>query len=479
MTLIHLRVSDAETQKPVPVRIRIADLLGNSFHPLGRQQFFLTQPHIAVGGQVACEDKKYYYIDGACEIDLPPGVYNIEITKGERFYSVSKNIEITQGQAALRINIERKTNSPWLNWISGDARCHDLSYSAAVLEGSAEGLDLVHLLACENLVSGTDSVDVSRILDFSGQEIAFEKFGCTLFVNTLNHHPCLGTIGIIHSHRPVFPLVSSSSESPEIWSLVDWCRQGHRKNGLVTWVFDAANEYQGEALAALILNEIDLFEISNLSLGDNSPILFWYTLLNAGIKTKAVGASGKDSNAVFLGNPKTWARKQTLSDMPTHLSWLESARSGDSFFSVGPFLELTITKLTTLIEVQLIAHDLSPEDEIELVMDGKVITIDRDKSLASVVIVKNLDPREFAWVCGRVIRCNKNKPVVKAHTNPLFSTSAKSVVSLQKLEAIKKLEILWVNTEGWLSTLDLKEKKRVDQILGFLAEAKAKLASGN
>ena len=479
MTLIHLRVSDAETQKPVPVRIRVADLLGNSFHPLGRQQFFLTQPHIAVGGQVAFENKKYYYIDGACEIDLPAGVYNIEITKGERFHSVSKNIEITQGQAALRINIERKTNSPWLNWICGDARCHDLSYPAAVLEGSAEGLDLVHLLVRENILPGTDAVDVSRILDFSGQEIAFQKFGCSLFVNTLNHHPFLGTIGIIHSHRPVFPLVSSSSESPGIWSLVDWCRQGHRKNGLITWVFDAANEYQGEALAALILNEIDVFEISNLSLEDNSPILFWYTLLNAGIKTKAVGSSGKDSNAVFLGHPKTWARKQTLSDMPTHLSWLESARSGDSFFSVGPFLELSITKITTLIEVQLIAHDLSPEDEIELVIDGKVINIDWDKSLASVVIVKNLDPSEFAWVSGRVISSRNNKPAVRAHTNPLFSTSAKGEVGQQKLEAIKKLEILFDNTETWLRALLLKENKRVDQILEFITQAKAKLASGN
>ena len=479
MTLIHLRVSDAETQKPVPVRIRIADLLGNSFHPLGRQQFFLTQPHIAVGGQVAFENKKYYYIDGTCEIDLPAGVYNIEITKGERFHSVSKNIEITQGQAALRINIERKTNSPWLNWISGDARCHDLSYPAAVLEGSGEGLDLVHLLVRENILPGTDAVDVSRILDFSGQEIAFQKFGCSLFVNTLNHNPFLGTIGIIHSHRPVFPLVSSSSESPGIWSLVDWCRQGHRKNGLITWVFDAANEYQGEALAALILNEIDLFEISNLSLDDNSPVLFWYMLLNAGVKAKAVGASGKKSNAVFLGNPKTWTKRPSSSDSPAHLSWLEAVRKGDSFFSVGPFLELTIINLTPLIEIQLIAHDLSPEDEIELVIDGKATTIERDKSLTSVTIIRELDPSEFEWVCGRVISSNNNKRDLKAHTNPLFSSNWNSNFSQEKALAIKKLEILFINTETWLRTLGPNEKKRVDQILEILAEAKAKLACGN
>ena len=114
-----------------------------------------------------------------------------------------------------------------------------------------------------------------------------------------------------------------------------------------------------------------------------------------------------------------------------------------------------------------------------MVIDGKVINIDWDKSLASVVIVKNLDPSEFAWVSGRVISSRNNKPAVRAHTNPLFSTSAKGEVGQQKLEAIKKLEILFNNTETWLRTLLLKENKRVDQILEFITQAKAKLASGN
>jgi hypothetical protein len=61
----------------------------------------------------------------------------------------------------------------------------------------------------------------------------------------------------------------------------------------------------------------------------------------------------------------------------------------------------------------------------------------------------------------------------------LFSTSAKGEVGQQKLEAIKKLEILFDNTETWLRTLLLKENKRVDQILEFITQAKAKLASGN
>ena len=158
---------------------------------------------------------------------------------------------------------------------------------------------------------------------------------------------------------------------------------------------------------------------------------------------------------------------------------MEAVRKGDSFFSVGPFLDLTIINLTPFIEIQLIAHDLSPEDEIELVIDGKATTIERDKSLASVTIIRELAPSEFEWVCGRVISPNNNKRDLKAHTNPLFSSHRNSTFSQEKAFAIKKLEVLFINTETWLRTLGPNEKKRVDQILNILAEAKAKLACGN
>jgi hypothetical protein len=159
----------------------------------------------------------------------------------------------------------------------------------------------------------------------------------------------------------------------------------------------------------------------------------------------------------------------SLSDSPAHLSWLEAVRKGDSFFSVGPFLELTILNLTPLNKIQLIAHDLSPEDEIELVIDGKITTIERDKSSASVTIIRELDPSEFEWLCGRVISSHNNK----------FSCNRNSTASQEKAFAIKKIEVLFINTETWLRTLSPKEKKRVDQILDILAEAKAKLACGN
>ena len=99
--------------------------------------------------------------------------------------------------------------------------------------------------------------------------------------------------------------------------------------------------------------------------------------------------------------------------------------------------------------------------------------------MASLTIIRELDPSEFDWVCARVISSQNNKPDLKAHTNPLFSTNRNSTFCQEKAFAIKKLEALFINTETWLRKLGPKEKKRVDQILEILAEAKAKLACGN
>lgn len=481
MTLIHLRVSDSATQKAIPVRIRISDIDGNSYAPLGRQENFPPIAHHAVGGQVILGEKKYYYIDGACEIDLQPGFYNFEVFKGERFHGFCKSVEIKQGQAALRIIIEKKSNSIWSDLISGDARCHGLSWAASVLEGAAEGLDIVHSLAREVKIPGSGISDSTDILDFSGQEVAYEKFGCTLFVNTLNHNFFLGAISIIHSHRPVFPLSSNLTDSSNLWSVIDWCRQGHRKNGLVTWVFDPANEFQGEALAALVLKEIDLVEISSLSLGENSQILFWYRLLDAGLKVNSVGASGKENNNVLLGHPKTWCKNSREIGALLHLTWLESVRKGDSFFSNGPFIDIQIENKGSSGKISLVAIDVLPTDHIELVINGEIIPVKRDENRDQIQTEIELDLTNYQWICARIISSENGKILVRAHTNPRFNIvkSNNSMQNQRKFVAIKGLLPHFENTEAWLNSPKIKDQKRVPQILGSIAEAKAILASGN
>src|SRR5436305_394327 len=72
------------------------------------------------------------------------------------------------------------------------------------------------------------------LLAFSGTRAALEAPGCAVAVNTLNAHPTLGTVGLLNSHRPVYPLRFGAPGADD-WSVADWCDQCHRKAGLVTW----------------------------------------------------------------------------------------------------------------------------------------------------------------------------------------------------------------------------------------------------
>jgi len=292
-----------------------------------------------------------------------------------------------------------------------------------VLEGVAEKLDIVYLLVFEKIQSDNSPADISKVLDFSGQEVSYQKYGCSLFVNTLNQHPILGSISILHSHRPVFPLASGTLESPKLWSVVDWCRQGHRKKGLITCVYDLDNKFQGEVLAAMILGEIDLFEISDLGLNENSQLEFWYNLLNAEVYLSIVGASGKDSNCKVLGQVKTWCKKNESSGDSVHLSWLESAQVGNSFISSGSFLEIKVQTDSQFLEIEVNAADLNLLDELEIVFESKVIPLAWDKKGREVNLIHRVSQVEFSWICARVVSRDSRRPEIKAHTNPIFGVT--------------------------------------------------------
>src|SRR5262249_45861551 len=146
------------------------------------------------------------------------------------------------GQLSLRFAVERWADMRADGWLSADTRAR-LSPHTAVLEGAAEGLDIVNVLA-----DGTPD-----LLPFSGGAPALERHGCAAVVNPLNAHPVLGTLALLDCHRVVYPL-RFGGDLADDWSLADWCDQCHRKRGLVVWpdlprLTD--DRPQAEALAAL------------------------------------------------------------------------------------------------------------------------------------------------------------------------------------------------------------------------------------
>ncbi|HEX4613084.1 MAG TPA: hypothetical protein VH092_33145, partial [Urbifossiella sp.] len=371
MLTVHLRVNDAATGRPTPARVRVSGPDGTHYAPLGRFADFPAGVNEDVGGGLRLGREAWFSIDGACEIPLPAGTpIRVQAAKGPEYLPLDTTVTLGPGQMALRFAVERWHDRKVDGWVSGDARCHFLTPHAALREAAAEDLDVVNLLAKVQpypSIDGTAYRTVPNLAAFSGQAPALEADGRLVAVNTLNAHPALGTVGLLHSHRPVFTL-TFGGEDPDDWGVCDWCDQCHRKGGLAVWV-EAFQRHAGlvggEGLVAALLGGIDAIEVTG---GVRSAVLPWvYRLWTAGFPVPLVGSSGKDSNRTPLGAVRTYAKPDP--SVPGYKGWVEAVRAGRAFVTAGPLLDFTVEGG----RARAAARSLVRFDSLELLADGVVI----------------------------------------------------------------------------------------------------------
>ena len=166
------------TGRPTPVRMRFQGLDGRRFAPLGRTTHFPTAQNQEVGLHVRDGGRDYSYVDGSCEILLPADPVEVEIVKGPEYAPIARLVTLGTGKMALRFVLERSQNLPARGWYSGDCRCHELSPHAALLEGGAEGLAVVNLLARQRASQFLEHPSSLTLLEaFSGQTPCLASHG--------------------------------------------------------------------------------------------------------------------------------------------------------------------------------------------------------------------------------------------------------------------------------------------------------------
>lgn len=431
--VVHVRVVDGSTNRPTPVRIRFQDRAGRRYVPLGHVATFPIGDNEDVGLQVRVGDRDYAYIDGACEILLPPDPVEVEIGKGPEYVPIEREVTLGPGKMALRFVIERRQNLPARGWFAGDARCHELSPHAALLEGAAEGLALVNLLARERRSRFVESDNtLSQLEAFSGQVPCLTSSESMVVVNTFNSHPALGRLALLNCHRPVFPL-TAAQQGFEDWTLGDWCGQCHRKRGLVTWSEPAfwsddwLESTAPEGLAQLLTGHIDAVELAGpIHLLKGDPWANWYALLNAGFRIPLAGASGKTSNRAFVGQSRTYAHCE--GEPWSYSAWIEAVRAGKTCVSEGPFIDFEVEgKIpgSTLgavppdppVRIQAAVGPQATTGALEVVANGTVQVQQVATAGASISVAAELDARGLRWLAARYRRSDG---AFVAHTSPIY-----------------------------------------------------------
>lgn len=417
---VHLRINDAATGRPTPVRLRVTDASGAYYPPYGHAAEFPVGRGEDVGGNLLLGRDRWAYIDGTCEIALPPGELTVEATKGPEYRPFRETVHLPAGKLALRFAVERTDNLRESDWCSGDIRAHALSPHAALLEAAAEDLAVVNLMAREFTMQAADGqayVTRPNLLAFSGQDSCLESDGHHVAVNTLNTHPVLGSLALLHCHRVVYPLTFGGADQTDDWSLADWCGQCHRKRGLVVWAdaFDPKVRHAGEALADVILGDVDAVE---MNLRDPGRLRGWYQLLNAGLRVPIVGGSAKDSNRTPLGQTRTYGR---VTDKPfTYGGWIEAMRAGRTVVTAGPLIDFEVEGRGPSSEVDAERGTFRARfgirgpgsvERVELIANGKVIA-----SADGGTAESEFELPAGGWVA---IRCTANGRV-SAHTSPVY-----------------------------------------------------------
>lgn len=480
---VHLRVNEAATRQATPVRIRVTDGDGKYHAPLGRMTHFASGPNQEVGGNVLLGGKPWAYIDGTCEINLPPGLVHVSIAKGPEFIPVETDVTLTPGKLALRFQIERWSDLRREGWHSGDTRVHFLPPHDALLEAQAEDVAFVHLLARQTQVTdsfGQAQPAIPNLLAFSGQAPCLQAPGHAVIVNTENYHSELGSLGLLHGHRVIHPLTFGGPLGVDDWTLADWCSQCHRKHGLVVWtrtLHESEDFDYGEPLVDLLLGEVDAFELDHFEDSPFDALSLWYDLLNLGLRVPLAGASGKDGNGIALGTMRTYVHIPDVHE-PTCKEWIDGLRAGRSFISNGPTLMFkvndqlpgtVISAESGRIQVRASAQSLVPFDALQVLQNGSIIAeATATGSPASASIEVEAPIAESCWLTARckgpaqVFHRPANQRIF-AHASPVYVNAPgapfqpNAAVAQRFAKEIERM-IAWCQTKARCPTPQLRER---------------------
>jgi hypothetical protein len=422
-------VRDGSTGKPTPVRIHLSGPRGEYIAPYGHHAQINARWFEDYGADVVAGGRQYAYVPGEFATDLPVGDLYVEICKGFEYEPVRSRVTIRPGQQVLNLSINRKLDWRSRHWVTADTHVHFISPHTAWLEGQAEGVNVVNLLASQwgrlftnvgDYVGGPNVVADDTIV-YVGTENRNHMLG---------HMSMLGTKGL-----PVYPMccggpMESFLGDPDFVSMAEWALENRRKGGIVIrphFPFCGFSEDPVPILKGLV----DALEV-RVQPEDDFATQEWYRYLNCGCRVAVVGGTDKMSASSPIG----WLRTYALLDPARpfdYENWADSVRAGRTLSTTGPLVDLTVEgkgigdtiqlpRSGGTLEVEARAECVWPIGRIDIVQDGRVVAAERAPGGARSLRVRAAARiARSGWIAARCSGWERHPAAyMAAHTSPVY-----------------------------------------------------------
>ena len=395
---VRLRFVDRESRSVVAVRLHLHGAAGEYLPPRGHQRKVdraWNHDHYA---DLAIGENQYAYVDGECIADLPLGRVYVEVSRGYEIAPLREIVEIGPETTQVTFELERVLRWRERGWVTADTHVHFLSPQTALLEGRAEGVNVVNLLASQwgELFTNVGDFDGKTTV---GAEDLGGRGEFLVRVGSENRMPVLGHISLLgYRGELIQPLCTAGPDEaafgdPLELTMAEWAKRCLEQGGLV--VMPHAPEPQVERAADLVLGVVDAIELMHVNPLDPQQVTAfgpplspyglsdWYRYLNLGYHVPLVGGSDKMRAGALLGGIRTYAQLGER-DL-TYENWMAAIRGGNTFVTVGPLVMVTVEGVEPggvvhlpsgggSVAVSWRVESLNvPLERVEIVRDGQTV----------------------------------------------------------------------------------------------------------
>jgi hypothetical protein len=439
---LKISVLDVAANELAHCRINVVGPDGNYYEPDERSNPLWAWSLQRKGNRLGKGPFRYYgwffYCDGTCEVNVPPGDVRIEVWKGFEFEPVGTIVSVAAGETTeARLGLSRTADWAARGWHSGDTHIHldrrtRTDDQRALDLAAAEDIRFAHILAMNEPRIYVPLMEQQLHPQLQGMGKVSERArgiyqiasGQEYRANTYGHICLIGGSRIVEADG----LKTNPNNWPPFGMVAD------ELHGIGGFAFHAHGGYGKEIYADFAQRATDGVELLQFAEYRDIGLEGWYHILNAGYRFPAIGASDYPYCRA-LGDCRTYCFLGA--EAPTFENWNKAAAAGRSFFTTGPLVDLVVNGKRpgeTLelpagqhtVDIHLAIHSpVGAAHEFQIILGGGIerrrIRVGEGYGRTLQTLTSSVTLKDSTWIAARVFARHKSgREDIEAHTNPVY-----------------------------------------------------------